>query len=125
MKDKKQNIEKEHSGKGISRRNFASRSVLGLAGLTIASTVNAGESKGDNISNWAAQNTAKRKLGSLEVSPIGLGCMSMTSGHYNPPRSFEEMEPVIRGAVDRGVNFFDTAEVYGPFTNAVIVRLVR
>ena len=53
-------------------------------------------------------------LGALEVSPIGLGCMSMTSGSDNPPRSKEAMIPVIRGAVDRGVTFFDTAEVYGP-----------
>lgn len=58
-----------------------------------------------------------RMLGPLEVSPIGLGCMSMTSGSYNPVRPKAEMIPVIRGAVDRGVTFFDTAEVYGPFTN--------
>lgn len=47
--------------------------------------------------------------------------MSMTSGSYNPPRPKEEMIPVIRGAVDRGVTFFDTAEVYGPFTNEELV----
>ncbi|MGI9175141.1 MAG: aldo/keto reductase, partial [Rhodothermales bacterium] len=62
-----------------------------------------------------------RMLGDLEVSPIGLGCMSMTSGSYNPPRSEEEMIPIIRGAVDQGVTFFDTAEVYGPFTNEELV----
>ncbi len=59
----------------------------------------------------------RRMLGTLEVSAIGLGCMSMTSGSYNPPRPKHEMIPVIRGAVDLGVTFFDTAEVYGPFTN--------
>ncbi len=59
----------------------------------------------------------RRMLGTLEVSSIGLGCMSMTSGSYNPPRPKDEMIPVIRGAVDLGVTFFDTAEVYGPFTN--------
>ena len=65
---------------------------------------------------------ARRKLGGkLEVSAIGLGCMSMTSGSYNPPRSKKEMIPVIRGAVERGVTFFDTAEVYGPFTDEEIV----
>lgn len=122
MNDNKQNTEKRHSKKGMSRRNFASRSVLAVVGLTVASTVHAGEnSKETGSKKTNVQNTAKRKLGSLEVSPIGLGCMSMTSGHYNPPRSFEEMEPVIRGAVDRGVNFFDTAEVYGPFTNEELV----
>lgn len=45
----------------------------------------------------------------------------MTSGHYNPPRDIEEMIPVIRGAVDQGVTFFDTAEYYGPFSNEVLV----
>ena len=47
--------------------------------------------------------------------------MSMSSGSYNPPRSAKSMVPVIRGAIDRGVTFFDTAEVYGPFTNEEIV----
>lgn len=60
-------------------------------------------------------------LGDLEVSPIGLGCMSMSSGSYNPPRDKEEMIDVVRGAFDRGVTFFDTAEYYGPFTNEEIV----
>lgn len=67
----------------------------------------------------------KRILGSgnnkLEVSSIGLGCMSMTSGSYNPPRDKAEMVEVIRGTVDRGITFFDTAEVYGPFSNEVYV----
>lgn len=47
--------------------------------------------------------------------------MSMSSGSYNPPRDKDEMIPVIRGAVERGVTFFDTAEYYGPFTNEVLV----
>lgn len=63
----------------------------------------------------------RRKLGSLEVSAIGLGCMSMTSGTYNPPRSKAEMIPVIRGAVERGVTLFDTAEIYGPYTDEELV----
>ena len=63
----------------------------------------------------------KRMLGSLEVSPIGLGCMGMKSGSYNPPRDKKDMIPVIRGAVDLGVTFFDTAEVYGPFTDEELV----
>ena len=62
-----------------------------------------------------------RRLGPLEVSPIGLGCMSMSSGSYNPPRPKDEMISVIRGAVDRGVTFFDTAEFYGPYTNERLV----
>ncbi len=60
----------------------------------------------------------KRKLGNsnLEVSTIGLGCMGM-SFSYGPPKDKPEMISLIRAAVDRGVTFFDTAEVYGPFTN--------
>ena len=64
----------------------------------------------------------KRRLGNsdLEVSALGLGCMSMSFG-YGPPADKQEMISLIRGAVERGVTFFDTAEVYGPFTNEELV----
>src|ERR1022692_1848759 len=64
----------------------------------------------------------KRKLGNgtLEVSALGLGCMSMSFG-YGPPGDKQKMIEVIRAAVARGVTFFDTAEVYGPFTNEELV----
>jgi len=64
----------------------------------------------------------KRKLGNsgLEVSAIGLGCMGM-SFSYGPPKDKQEMTALIRAAVERGVTFFDTAEVYGPFTNEELV----
>src|SRR5947208_17107927 len=64
----------------------------------------------------------KRKLGksNLEVSAIGLGCMGMSFG-YGPAGEKQEMISVIRAAVERGVTFFDTAEVYGPFTNEELV----
>src|SRR6266513_2786795 len=64
----------------------------------------------------------KRKLGKtdLEVSAIGLGCMGMSSG-YGPPKDKQEMISLIRLAVERGVAFFDTAEIYGPFTNEELV----
>ena len=60
----------------------------------------------------------KRKLGNstLEVSALGLGCMSMSHG-YGPPGDKQKMIEVIRAAIARGVTLFDTAEVYGPFTN--------
>jgi len=60
----------------------------------------------------------KRTLGKsgLEVSALGLGCMGMSFG-YGPPADKQEMISLIRAAVERGVTFFDTAEVYGPFTN--------
>ena len=64
----------------------------------------------------------KRKLGksNLEVSAIGLGCMGM-SFSYGPPKDKQEMIGLIYAAVDRGITFFDTAEVYGPFTNEELV----
>ena len=64
----------------------------------------------------------KRKLGKsgLEVSAIGLGCMGMSFG-YGPPKDKQEMISLLQDAVERGVTFFDTAEVYGPFTNEELV----
>jgi aryl-alcohol dehydrogenase-like predicted oxidoreductase len=64
----------------------------------------------------------KRKLGNsnLEVSAIGLGCMGMSFG-YGPPKEKQEMISLIRSAVERGITFFDTAEVYGPFMNEELV----
>ena len=64
----------------------------------------------------------KRKLGksNLEVSALGLGCMGM-SFSYGVPKDKQEMISLIRTAVDRGITFFDTAEVYGPFTNEELV----
>ena len=64
----------------------------------------------------------KRKLGKsdLEVSALGLGCMGMTFS-YGPPADKKEMISLIRTAVERGVTFFDTAEVYGPFNNEELV----
>ena len=64
----------------------------------------------------------KRKLGNsnLEVSALGLGCMGMSFG-YGPAGDKQEMISLIRAAVERGVTFFDTAEVYGPFTNEELV----
>jgi aryl-alcohol dehydrogenase-like predicted oxidoreductase len=64
----------------------------------------------------------KRKLGrsNLEVSALGLGCMGM-SFSYGPPKDKKEMTAVLRAAVERGITFFDTAEVYGPYLNEDLV----
>ena len=61
-----------------------------------------------------------RKIGNLEVSAIGLGCMGMSHG-YGEPSDKKEMINLIHKAIDLGVTFFDTAEVYGPFTNEELV----
>ena len=65
----------------------------------------------------------KRELGKghLEVSALGLGAMGMTAQHYGPAGGREEMIALLRAAVERGVTFFDTAEVYGPYTNEELV----
>ncbi len=64
----------------------------------------------------------KRKLGNsnLEVSALGLGCMGM-SFSYGPPKDKQEMTSLLRAAVERGITFFDTAEVYGPYLNEELV----
>jgi aryl-alcohol dehydrogenase-like predicted oxidoreductase len=64
----------------------------------------------------------KRKLGNsnLEVSSLGLGCMGM-SFSYGPPKDKQEMTSLLRAAVERGITFFDTAEVYGPYLNEELV----
>ena len=64
----------------------------------------------------------KRNLGrtNLEVSAIGLGCMGM-SFSYGPPADRQQMVSLLRKAVELGITFFDTAEVYGPFTNEELV----
>src|SRR3984885_12521211 len=70
----------------------------------------------------AGETMQKRKLGksNLEVSALGLGCMGMSSS-YGPPADKREMIGLIRTAVERGITFFDTAEVYGPFINEELV----
>src|SRR5580765_6985340 len=72
--------------------------------------------------NVTQETIQKRKLGksNLEVSAIGMGCMGMSFG-FGPAMDKKEGIALIRSAVERGVTFFDTAEVYGPFTNEELV----
>src|SRR4051794_29123283 len=65
----------------------------------------------------------KRTLGTsgLKVSAVGLGCMRMSAGHGEVSGTKEEMIALLRGAVERGITFFDTAQVYGPFVNEELV----
>ncbi len=107
----------------VNRRDFLAKSAVLGAGLASAPAVFALGQGPQQVQAGPkpAPAVPKRRLGSLEVSAIGLGCMSMKSGSYNPPRPNEDMIPVIRGAVDLGVTFFDTAEVYGPFTDEQLV----
>ena len=62
-----------------------------------------------------------RKLGGLQVSELGFGCMSNSPGHYGPGVDRAQSIRVIRDAYERGITFFDTAEVYGPYVNEELV----
>ena len=110
-----------HDNAGTSRRSFMRNLAIAGAGIGAGLVSQSSLASGSTVCAGNVVSGQSRKLGDLTVSPIGLGCMSMSSGSYNPPRSAKEMVPVIRGAIDRGVTFFDTAEVYGPFTNELIV----
>ena len=102
--------------RALSRRDFLASTALIAAGLAVGPL------------SWAASsdqpkeiNKMKtRKLGTLEVSELGAGCMSI-SANYGPPAPRDQGIQVIRAAYDKGVTFFDTAEVYGPYTNEELV----
>jgi aryl-alcohol dehydrogenase-like predicted oxidoreductase len=102
--------------RALSRRDFLGHTALIGAGLAVGPL------------SWAASsdqpkeiNKMKtRKLGTLEVSELGFGCMSI-SANYGPPAPRDQGIKVIRTAHEKGVTFFDTAEVYGPLTNEELV----
>jgi len=109
--------------KNINRRNFLQNSTLLSAGIVLgtrAFSFTDKEIKTSTHPDISYSDKKKRKIGSLEVSAIGLGCMSM-AGVYNAPQDKGEMVKVIRKAYENGVDFFDTAEVYGPFFSEEIV----
>jgi len=115
-------MEKENE---YNRRKFFKNAALASVGMAMAPSVLKAsaniESPSHKKQNSSKSSVKKRKLGSLEVSGIGLGCMSMVAGTYNPTPSKQEMIAHIRKAVERGITFFDTAEVYGPYTSEALV----
>jgi aryl-alcohol dehydrogenase-like predicted oxidoreductase len=115
------------TSQGVSRREFVTRSILGISAASVAGPLAwaaSAESKEDiNRGHGKPHKGGKmktRKLGHLEVSELGSGCMSI-SANYGPPADKAQGIEVIRAAFDNGVTFFDTAEVYGPFTNETLV----
>ncbi|BEL03760.1 aldo/keto reductase [Actinoplanes sichuanensis] len=115
------------SNSNNSRRRFllgsaglaATPLVAGLAGCTSSGQTTSAASAstaaaGGNTTSTAVTLAARRRLGSLEVSSLGLGCQTMAGTLYGPVSSREDMITIIRTAVDQGVTFFDAAEVYGP-----------
>jgi aryl-alcohol dehydrogenase-like predicted oxidoreductase len=114
--------------RALSRRDFLANTALIGAGLALGSLSWAASSdQPKEINNRSDKGLRKgvskmktRKLGKLEVSEIGAGCMSI-SANYGPPADKDKGIQVIRAAYEKGVTFFDTAEVYGPFTNEELV----
>lgn len=87
-----------------------------IAGLPIKTSAQTTNTINKSNTHNHSLTLPKRKLGSLEVSAIGLGCLPMV-GYYGGKYDQREMIELIRGAVNQGINFFDTAEVYGPHTS--------
>lgn len=102
----------------FSRRNFLVGAALTGTGLAVGPVAFAKSS--DQPQNREENNMKTRKLGNLEVSELGSGCMSI-SANYGPPADKNQGIRVIRTAYESGVTFFDTAEVYGPYTNEDLV----
>jgi aryl-alcohol dehydrogenase-like predicted oxidoreductase len=106
----------------LSRRNFLAGTAAAAAALPTASLAwsAAPDAQGRSSRRMNSGDMRTRRLGGLEVSAIGAGAMSI-SGNYGPPADRRQGIEVIRRAHRRGVTFFDTAEVYGPYTNEDLV----
>jgi aryl-alcohol dehydrogenase-like predicted oxidoreductase len=124
-KDKQTTGSNRQDRRALSRRDFLANAALIGAGLAVGPLL--GTASSEEINKWngkglrTGNNKMKiRKLGKLEVSEMGSGCMSI-SANYGPPADRNQGIKVIRTAHEKGVTFFDTAEVYGPYTNEELV----
>jgi aryl-alcohol dehydrogenase-like predicted oxidoreductase len=136
MEQKRVGMEKNKQATGLparhrqafSRRDFLATTALVGTVLTVGSLssiaspeqpkeINSGSDKG---LHKGQNKMEKRKLGKLEVSELGFGCMSI-SANYGPPADRSQGIKVIRAAHEKGITFFDTAEVYGPYTSEELV----
>jgi aryl-alcohol dehydrogenase-like predicted oxidoreductase len=105
----------------LSRRDFLSSTSLLATGLAGGASCAPSLNGASNKAMGKGQSMMKtRRLGNLEVSELGAGCMSI-SANYGPPADRKQGIEVLRAAHERGVTFFDTAEVYGPFTSEELV----
>lgn len=108
-----------HVNPRITRRDFMTKTALVGTGLLVTPLSWAGNNK-EAYSGRGKSNMNTRKLGKLEVSELGAGCMSI-SANYGPPADRKQGIQLLRTAYDQGVTFFDTAEVYGPHTSEELV----
>ncbi len=110
----------------LGRREFVTKAALSGAALAVGGSAWAGSSippgavQQSKTPPGRAVKMINRHLGDLEVSAIGAGCMSI-SGNYGPPADIAQGIQTLRTAFEKGVTFFDTAEVYGPHTNEELV----
>lgn len=112
---------KSQEGGESSRRNFIQQSAIAGVGLLFApNLLSASNQSGNKQNNLKGSSMNARKLGKLEVSAFGAGCMSI-SANYGAAADKNEGIKTIRKAYEKGVTFFDTAEVYGPYTNEQLV----
>src|SRR5687767_11500271 len=111
-------------GRDVDRRSFLKLTGAGLvAALPISAAPWAGPAAAQSTLSIKpeAYGMKTRKLGRLEVSELGFGNMTLSGGNYGPPADKAQGIEVIRAAYERGVTFFDTAEVYGPYVNEELV----
>src|SRR5215207_4940485 len=106
--------------RALSRRDLLARTAVTGAVLPVASSWVVPAAAQTVEPNRGKSTMKARKLGSLEVSQLGAGCMSI-SANYGPPAARTQGINLIRSAHERGITFFDTAEVYGPYTNEELV----
>ena len=110
----------------IGRREFVTKATLAGAVLAVGASAWAGSytpegnAQDSKTPHKGDQKMTKRHLGDLEVSAIGAGCMSI-SANYGPPADIDQGIHTLRTAFENGVTFYDTAEVYGPYTNEELV----
>jgi aryl-alcohol dehydrogenase-like predicted oxidoreductase len=105
----------EKSNNQSSRRRFLQQTALTGAGLMLANPLSLFSQINSSNMNKTGKDMVKRKLGSLEVSSIGMGCLPMVGYYGSGVREKKAMIELIRSAYEQGVTFFDTAEVYGPY----------
>ena len=111
----------QDSRRGISRRTLMTRTALIGAGIMAGPLVLTACSGATPQTNTRSESRMQnRELGALQVSELGAGCMSI-SANYGPPADKGQGIATIRAAHDHGVTFFDTAEVYGPYTSETLV----
>ena len=119
MREKKRALESNtQDHRVLRRRDFLANTAMLGAGLALGTSCTSVNKPTEHHRDKNEMKT--RQLGKLKVSELGAGCMSI-SANYGPPAPRDQGVKVIRAAHERGVTFFDTAEVYGPFTNEDLV----